>query len=185
MKRALILHGTGGSPEENWFGWLKAELENQGYEVWVPLLPNNDHPDTKTYDDFLLNSDWNFQNNLIIGHSSGSVEILSLLQALPDDTIIDTAILVGSFEGDLGRDDLKGMDKEFDLDKIKSKATQFIVVHSDNDPYCPLDGAKSIASKLGVSVTLMPGMYHFGMAQDPRFIRFPELLEIIKEEVKL
>jgi hypothetical protein len=36
MKTAIIIHGTGGSPDENWFPWMKTQLEEQGYRVFVP-----------------------------------------------------------------------------------------------------------------------------------------------------
>ena len=35
----FILHGTEGHPGENWFPWLKQELEQKGYNVIVPQFP--------------------------------------------------------------------------------------------------------------------------------------------------
>jgi predicted alpha/beta hydrolase family esterase len=182
--KAVILHGTRSTPNNNWFQWLKGKLEELGYEVWVPQLPEADFPNVGRYNKFLLESGWDFNNNLIIGHSSGAVEVMGLLQSLPDNTSINTAVLVGSFQKDLGREDLKGMDILFDFEKIKTKAKQFIVIHSDNDPYCPLKGAEAIADQLGTSVKIFSGFAHFGIEQNPRFKEFPELLEIIKEKVK-
>lgn len=40
MKNAIIIHGTEGYPEENWFPWLKNELELIGYNVIVPQFPS-------------------------------------------------------------------------------------------------------------------------------------------------
>jgi len=60
MKRAIILHGTDGNPESNWFPWLKARLEAEGYEVWVPLLPENHTPNRETYGNFLLDGQHDF-----------------------------------------------------------------------------------------------------------------------------
>lgn len=82
MKQALILHGTDATPQSNWFIWLKGKLEKDGYKVWLPQLPNSDTPNTKVYTDFLLSEpDFTFDDEtIIIGHSSGAVEVLHLLQ---------------------------------------------------------------------------------------------------------
>ena len=54
MKQALILHGTDATPASNWFTWLKKQLEQDDYTVWLPQPPNSDKPNTKTYNQFLL-----------------------------------------------------------------------------------------------------------------------------------
>lgn len=188
MKRAVILHGTKGDHTENWFPWLKNELEKLGYEVWVPDLPHADRPNMSRYNEFLLSQGWDFQDNLIVGHSSGSVAILGLLQALPETAKVNTAILVGSFTERLAKDPSWDMltelfYKPFDFESIKKKAGQFIFVHSDNDPFCPLEQAQELHAKLGGEFVLMPGMGHFTMKLDQRFDKFPELLQLIKQKV--
>ncbi len=181
--KIVILHGKSANHTDSWFPWLKDELEKLGHEVWAPDLPNADEPQIDRYNKFLLNSGWDFNDNIIIGHSAGSVEIMGLLQVLPNNVKIKTGVLVGTFRGDLGWEALRGMNVPFDYEKIKQKAGKFIVVHSDDDPYCPLDGAKWIADELNASLKIFHGMSHFEKDLDPRFDKFPELLEILKTEV--
>lgn len=183
MNKAVILHGTGSDHTHGWFGWTKSQLEKLSFEVWVPDLPGADHPNIKRYNKFLLSGGWDFQDNLIIGHSSGSVAILGLLEALPKGVSLSTAILVGTYRGDLGRQDLRGTKADFDFKAIKQKAKKFIVIHSDNDPYCPLDGAKWIAKQLSAEFILLPGQQHFSSHLDAKYTRFPRLIEIIKQKI--
>lgn len=182
MKHALILHGTGASPEHNWFSWLGRQLEHDGYKVWLPQLPDCDAPDTTKYNKFLL-WDPNFvfdDETIVIGHSSGAVEILSLLQHLPEYANIKAAFLVSAFKDNLGWDSLKGLFIEpFDFENIRSKAERFIFIHSDNDPYVPLEQAEYIAERLNGKLLLLPGQGHFNTEQSERYKEFPELLEII------
>ena len=44
MKKVFIIHGWDGYPEENWFPWLKKELEDKGFEVFVLQMPDADNP---------------------------------------------------------------------------------------------------------------------------------------------
>ncbi len=38
----LIMHGSYGSPGENWFGWLEKELKALGHEVILEQFPVDD-----------------------------------------------------------------------------------------------------------------------------------------------
>ena len=38
----IIIHGTNGHPEKNWFPWLKNELDKLGHTVYIPQFPTPD-----------------------------------------------------------------------------------------------------------------------------------------------
>lgn len=184
----VILHGTSADHESNWFPWLRKQLEESGHEVWVPDLPDADRPNIEKYNKLLLDSGYDFSDSVVIGHSSGAVAILGLLQALPEDTKIYTAILVGSFTKRLSEspswDMLRELfDKPFDFDSIKQKSGKFIFVHSEDDPYCPIDQAEFLYSKLGGEFVRFKDKGHFTKRLDPSFDKFPEILDIIKQKV--
>ncbi len=176
MRNALILHGTAANPHSNWFDWLKQQLEGSGYKVWVPQLPNADKPDMQTYRKFIFASDWEFnEESLIIGHSSGAVAVLSILEEMP--TIpIDTAVMVGVYRPELASYSVGGA---IDTDKVKGKAKRFVFVHSDNDPYCPLDHAKYFAENLGGELKVILGQDHFSYELNPKHDKLPELIEVL------
>lgn len=183
MKRVLILHGTNGNPKENWFFWLSIELEKNGFKTWVPELPHSEKPNIRRYNKFLFSRrDWDFTDSILVGHSSGAVAILGLLQNLPDSITVDTCYLVGAFKDDLGWESLKELFEEpFDFEKIKKKARKFVFIHSDNDPHCPLEAARFLADKLGGELIIKKGQGHFNIAASPRYKTFPFLLTLIEE----
>src|SRR3990167_8971805 len=106
MKNAVILHGTGNNPDKDWIPYVKNGLEEKNYKVWAPKLPDSKKPNVDKYNPFLL-SGWKYDSEtVLVGHSSGAVAILSLLQNLPDGIAIDKAILVAGFINNLDWDAL-------------------------------------------------------------------------------
>ena len=181
-KRLVILHGTDGHPSHNWFPWLKQQAEARGYKVWVPEMPNNHTPNRHVYNDFLLESGWNFTDNIVIGHSSGAVSVLNLLE---DDRCphIKAGVLVGAWahmeETDLDREQFKDLfpPDGFDFDIIKSKVDKLIFLHGDDDPYCPLQQAQWLADQTSSEIVIVTGGGHLG--QD--YKELPELLKQLDE----
>lgn len=44
MKRAVIVHCWGGYPEYCWYPNVKTKLQEAGFEVQVPAMPDTDKP---------------------------------------------------------------------------------------------------------------------------------------------
>lgn len=182
MAKYLILHGTNAGPDSNWFMWLKGVLIGKGHEVWLPQLPNAEKPNTKTYNEFILSSD-RFKidsDTTLIGHSSGAVATLSLLQHLPADASVKAAVLVSAFKDDLSWESLSELFVEpLDFPKITAHCQKFTFIHSDDDPHVPLDHAKYLADAADGELIVFEGQGHFNTETGPQYKQFPELLEFI------
>ena len=163
----------------------------------MPDLPKADHPNIKRYNEFLLSNyesvgdwtmSWEFdENSIIIGHSSGAVEMTPGLLSdtkFPKDVKVKACFLIGVFKGDLGWASLKGMTGDFNFELIKKRCPKFIFIHSDNDPYCPIDDARELCKQVNGKFIELTGQEHFTVSLDPKYTEFPELLEAIKTEVK-
>lgn len=182
MKNALILHGTANTSQGNWFPWLAKELERAGYIVWSPDLPEAENPDDERYSSYIFsNKNWKFNSEtIIIGHSSGGVAALKLIQRLPKEVLIDTCITVGAFVELHGWDDIKGLFiPPFDFKKITSHAKHFIIYHSNDDPYVPLADAEYLRDNLHGELIVIKDQGHFNLEKGPQYKQFPELLEKI------
>jgi lincosamide nucleotidyltransferase A/C/D/E len=184
MKKAIILHGTDGSPHDNWFPWLREQLVKLGYKVWVPDLPEANKPNIKRYNEYISRHvPWPIdEETILIGHSSGAVAILGLLQSLPEETKVKACYLVGSFKDDLGWEALNELFLEpFDFAKIKYKFRFMYFLHSDNDPYCPLEHAQYLHSQIGGDLIVLSGQKHFSTGTfGEEYRQFPYLLRLIE-----
>jgi hypothetical protein len=182
MKRALILHGTDAQPMSGWRPWLKSVLEEQGYEVWIPALPGNHTPNRMVYNDYLFSQDWDFSDNIVVGHSSGAVSVLNLLMDARCPRI-NAGIMVSAwaggiptgFEPDNTQFDNLFPSDGFDFELIKSKASKLAFIHSDNDPYYPLEQAQYLAKELDAPLTVIHKGDHLG---SPR-TELPEILQML------
>jgi predicted alpha/beta hydrolase family esterase len=180
MKNAIILHGTADKPEDYWFPYLKNELEKLGFEVWLPKLPNSKFPNRKDWIPFLLENGKFTKETVIIGHSAGAQIIPSLLEKI--DVKIKKAILVSGYAKAL-RKEAKSENSvdDYDWERIKTKAEQFIFINSDNDPWeCDDRQGRIMFDKLGgIQIILHEGHMGSTMFKQP-FKEFPLLLRLIR-----
>lgn len=181
MKNVCILHGTENNHTGNWFPWLADELKRRGYRVFSPDLPKAERPNIERYNKYIFDH-WTFDSDsIIVGHSSGAVAILGLLQELPDDVVIDTAILVAGFIDDLGDEDSELFLKPFDYEIIKTKAKRFIVFQSDNDRYVEVRHGEALRDLLKAEYVFLPNQGHFNLEEGQKYKQFPEVLQKIIE----
>lgn len=181
-KRAIILHGTDSSPTElRWQQRLREQFESSGYEVFFPQLPNCHTPNTAVYDEFLINSGWDFADSVIVGHSSGATAALHLLGQdwFPR---VSATVLVGTF---LNEDLVKKAPwyeqgqfdnlfvEAFVPEVIQKKSDTFYFVHGDDDPFCSYEAARSLCDQLGGIFITLPGAGHIAKSAD-----IPELLSL-------
>ncbi len=121
MKKAIIFHGTGESPESYWLPWLSEKLQNRGYHVETPHYPDiNRVPITEFLPKVLQNHTFDNQT-ILVGHSAGAPLVLSILQNVEDT--IPLAVLVAGFCGPISSSsDNSGepiLQASYDWSKIK------------------------------------------------------------------
>ena len=185
MHNAFIFHGTGGSPEENWFPWLKQNLEPLGFKVHIPQFPTPENQTLETWRTVFRDYEqYVDENTIMIGHSLGGAFLLRVLESIR--TQIATACIVAAPVGVLPIRNYEGdkpfIGHPFDWSAIKKHARHFIVFHSDNDPFVSLGNGEKIAQKLGVDLNFISGAGHFNKAAG--YTRFEELLTKIKDVLR-
>ncbi|VVC00920.1 Serine hydrolase [uncultured archaeon] len=182
MPNAFIFHGTGGYPGENWFPWLKRELEKLGYTVVVPQFPTPENQTPASWlEAFGQYGQFLSSDTLLIGHSLGGTFLLRVLEKY--DVKIKAAFLVATPIGVMPikniATDWPFLRRPFGYGKIKCRAGKFFVFHSDDDPYVPLGNGEELSRHLGVPLTFVPHAGHFNSKSG--YLAFPLLLEKIKE----
>src|SRR3989338_2766183 len=162
---ALMIHGAYGNSKENWFPWLKAELENRNFKVYVPDFPTPENQNLenwfKVYNVYERYLD---EDSIIIGHSIGVAFILNILERL--NKPIKAVFLVAGFMELLDNPDFDEINRtfvenKFDWSRIKENCKNFFVYNSDDDPYVPLKRGRKLAEKLETKLIVVNGAKHF------------------------
>lgn len=179
LKRAFLIHGWEGYPEEGWRPWLKKELESRGFKVFVPAMPDTKNPQADKWMSCIAELvDKTSENDYFVGHSLGCITILRFLESLKDGERVGGVILVAGFTDNLGYKEISSFFKEpIDFDKVKSHCQKFVAIHSDNDPYVALSYGDIFKDKLGAKVIVEHNMKHF--SGDDGILELPVVLDNI------
>ncbi len=179
MEKYIILHGSFGSNEGNWFPWLKNELQAKGKQVFVPQMPigikkQNYKSWSNELDKLAID-----KNTIIIAHSIAPVFVCKYL--INNKTKVKKLIFVCGFNNYLGiNPDYDAVNESmfFDnLEDIKEYCNDIICFYSDNDPYVNYDAEKQFADKITDKQFVIKGGGHIN--SETGFDKFEELLNYI------
>lgn len=162
MMHVVIVHGWSGSPEANWFGWMRDALTVQGIAAHVPQMPKEDTPQVATWTAALAAAAKTPDDRtFFVGHSLGNMAILRYIQSLPQTARIGGVLLVAPYTQSIGIpfiDDF--LADPVDYAKVKDIVQHIAVIASDNDPYVPLAMAQDVADVLGAQMHIIPDAGH-------------------------
>jgi len=176
MKNVYIIHGWDGNPDEPMLHWLKQSLEETGYSVQVPLMPNTDRPEIGAWlgkIEEIAEPD----NAIFVGHSIGCQAVLRYLEQLPDEVRVDKVILIAPWM-ELDRQTIEEegeevvevakpwMETPINFDKVKRHTNKFVAIFSDNDSYVPLSQKDLFEKELGAEIIVEHNMGHFTISDD-------------------
>lgn len=188
----VILHGTEGSPEGNWFPWLSKELEKLGHKTIRPKLPTPEGQSveswTKVINDAVKNLGGPDEETVIVAHSMSPMAVCHYL--VKYDVKIGAAFFVSGFTDYV--DELEPyhtvnprfFDKDFDWEKLKKNCSKIICFAGDTDPYLPQEVLKRFTKLCGAKkFIIVPKGGHLNA--ESGYTTFSLLLETIKKELKL
>ena len=182
MANVFIICGIEGHARENWFPWLKKELEKCGCMVFIPRFPNVKKPKLREWSDYFKKFGRYYgEDSIAVGHSLGVPFLLAFLEA----NKAKAAFFVAGYAEKTGNKFDPRMktfnQRKFNWKKIRENCSHFFVYHSDNDPYLKLSLGKHLAKNLRTRLILVKGAGHFNSAAG--YKKFPLLLEKIKSRI--
>lgn len=167
QKRVFLIHGWGGAPENAWFPWLKNKLEERGFLVSVPLMPNADKP---TISDWVLEIEGvvgeSDSETYFIGHSIGCQAILRYVETI--DREVGGVVCVAGFFKLLNFETEEEkliakpwLETPINFEKVKSVVKKMVAIFSDNDPDVDLGNKELFESYLGAKTLVEHNKGHF------------------------
>lgn len=180
-KQVIIVHGSNGSPEENWSPYLKLHLASEAIHTTALQLPIGENQNLQSWKrSFNQHISQIDPETILIGHSLGCAFILSILS--DKEIKVNSIILVSPFNHLL---DIKEFDEvidtfveqDFNWQNLKTKYKTGYIFHGDNDPYVPLWMAQEIAEKLEIPIKVIANGGHLNT--EAGYKEFPELLEVL------
>jgi uncharacterized protein len=182
MKVIFIPGNGGGSPKDNWFPYLKEELEKFGVNVIASEFPDNDLARESYWIPFLKNNLQADEHSILVGHSSGAIAAMRFAET----NRLVGSVLVGAYHTDLGLPTEKQsgyFNRPWDWESIVQNQEWIIQFASVNDPWIPIEESRFVHRKLSTEYQEFYDQGHFG--GDYKKPVFPELFEALKMKLRL
>ena len=162
-------NGDGDVTRSNFYGWLQRKLQGHPAfgEVVLRDMPDPIRARRKIWLPFLRDEMKVDERTVLIGHSSGAVAAMRLLE---EGTRVFGCVLISACHTDLGDANERGSGYyppsggPWRWEKIVASAGNhgnIRILHSDNDPFIPLEEAEHVAKNLKVPLQIEKGKSHF------------------------
>lgn len=176
----IILHGSFGSKDGNWFPWLKNQLEQQGKEVSLPQMPVG--VGIQNYDNW--SNEFSklplTENTTIIAHSIAPIFVSKYL--------ITNKIKVKKLIFVCGFNNYSGINPDFDsvnepmftdsYQDVKNYCNDIVCYYSDNDPYVKFEVEKGFADTIATRQYIIKNGGHINA--ETGYTEFAEILNELK-----
>jgi predicted alpha/beta hydrolase family esterase len=167
----LIIHGSYGSPDCNWFGWLKSYLQAKGHTVVAPQFPIGEKQNFDSWkaelEKLVLD-----KNTVVIAHSIAPVFVVKYLTETR--TQIKKLVSVAGFNGFINNKEYDEVNKTFFMDEIKP-ICKAVCFYSPKDKYVPFYLLSHFAKDLKAKTVIIENAGHFNTESG-----YTEFNEIIK-----
>lgn len=179
MKNVIVFHGSGSTPNDVWYPYAKEELTKKGYKVSVPVLTADDPAPLKIWLPLALKEHYDSET-VLIGHSAGCPLILSILENI--NVEVAKIILVAGFITPLPQNNGYNpiLQKEYNWEKIKNHAKEFIFINASNDPWgCDDKQGKAMQEKLGGKLIINQEGHMGSEGFNQPYKQFPFLIDLV------
>ena len=181
--KVVFIHGNGTStPNDNWWPYLKTELEKLGLRVTARQFPDAQLALASSWLPFLKHELGVNETTILIGHSSGA---LAAMRFAEQNKILGS-VLVGAMYTDLGMESerLSGyFDKPWDWESIRNNQQWIVQFASMDDPWIPIEEPRFVHKNLKSQYHEFTKQGHFG--GDYYKVEFPELVQVIKKKLSI
>ena len=179
----VIIHGSYGSPFENWFPWLYKKLTDDGKQVLVPQFPCG--KDIQNYQNWkkVLDAYKHLfdENTTFIGHSLSPAFIVDYI--INNNMKVKDLVFAAPFYGLIDIPDFDAVNSPFFIKRSLKKAAKLsdrrVCFISRNDPYVPNALSDDFADKISAEKIYVDGAGHFNTAAG--YSSFEALYKILSE----
>lgn len=181
--KIFLFHCWGGNSQSCWSSSIEDHFSSKSIEVINPNFPNTNEPILQDWIQRVRQKVRRFNPQdkwVLIGHSLGCPTILRLLESFNENEGVKAIVLVAGFAKDLGIPQISNfVEKDFNWEKIKSKANKIVIINSDNDPYIELNEGKRMALTLDAEFIVEHNAGHIN--EGSGFTKYERLVEIIEK----
>jgi predicted alpha/beta hydrolase family esterase len=181
MSRIILVPGNGNSSvQDNWFPYIKQEMERLGVTVIAKNFPDPELARSKYWLPFLKDHLKADEHTVIVGHSSGALAAMRFAEKYR----LLGSVLIGTMHTHLNIDtEIKSgyFDTPWDWPAQKKNQKWIVQFASCDDPWIPVEEARFVHEMLSTEYYEYPDQGHFG--GDYYKPTFPELLKVLQDKL--